>query len=475
MRLLTPRLLAASLAAALAACAHEPAPERPPVAIPDGFAGAAQDGDAPAQDHDPDQRWWERLDDPALNALMEQALSRNLDLEQSWARLDQARALASQQGSQRWPQVSAELRSGRQQVAFQSPAGLQTFQANSFNAALSVSYEVDLWGRIEALGDAADLSVVASEEDLQALAMTLSGQIADTWFTILELRAQLDLLQSQDRINAQLMELVELRFSYGESAALDIYQQRQQLLATRGQEPQLQARLDSLERQLAVLAGVAPGQLAIPARRTLPSPPALPAAGVPAALLQRRPDLRAAQARVMSADRQVAAAVADRFPALRLTGSTGFQSQELADLLDNWIWSIAGSLTAPLLDGDRRDAEVTRQQAALRERLGAYARLTLQAILEVEDALGNERQQRLTIAQQEEQLLVANATLDQARALYSQGLTNYLQVLTALRNVQQTEQNLLTARRQLLSFRVQLFRALGGTWGRDLSPPENRP
>lgn len=467
MRQHAPHLAAVALALGLAAgCAHEPAADKTPLEVPQAFSQPAPQSQGAAWD--PEARWWEDFGDPHLNALMDQTLARNLDLEQSWARLAQLKAVARQQGSQNWPQASLDLQGSRQQTAFQSPAGLQTFQANRFSASVSASYEVDLWGRIESLGKAADMDVLASQEDLQALAMSLTAQAAELWFNLLEQRNQMDLLQSQIKINEQLLELVQYRFGYGQATALDVYQQQQQLRATQAQLPQLQSRLNSLERQLAVLSGVAPGQLALPDSRTLPALPPLPAAGVPSELLQHRPDLRAAQLRVEGADERVAAAIADRFPALRLTGSTGFQGQELSTLLDNWVWSIAGGLTAPLLDGGRRAAEVDRQRAALRERVAAYGKLILQAILEVEDALGNEQQQQLYIDQLEEQLRISEATLDQARLQYTRGLSNYLQVLTALRSHQQNQQNLISARRQLLSSRVQLCRAMGGTWGHQL-------
>lgn len=448
----------------------------PAVELPTGFGAASEEGGAAL---DPAQPWWLSLGDPALNALMERALADNLDIRQGWARLEQAGALAEQAGAPWWPQVSADVGWSRRHTIQPIPkvipptpenpapsftTELAGVDVDTYSAQLSVSYEVDVWGRISALDDAAMHDYRASQEDLQALGMTLSGQVAEAWLGVLEQRGLLDLLQTQDELNAKQLQLLEQRFAHGQATLLDVLQQRQQVEALRGQLPLVHGRLEVLERQLAVLVGVAPGSLGLDARRTLPEPAALPSAGVPSSLLERRPDLRAARHRVEAADRRAAAAFADRLPALRLTGSTGFQSVELEQLFDNLIWNLAANLTAPLWDGGRRAAEQERQEAIVKERLLGWSQLLLVAIREVEDALGNERRQREVLDQLEQQLSLSRMTLRQAEEQYVLGQTNYLTVLVALRNLQQLEQQKISAQRQWLSHRVLLCRALGGSW-----------
>lgn len=408
-----------------------------------------------------DGRWWLGLGDPQLTALIDEAVSDSFQMEQAWARIEQASAVARQLGAGAWPQVNANVTAGRTRTydLVGNPA-----RVNQYGVSVAAAYEVDLWGRIGAVSDAASLDVAAAHEDIQSVAMTLAAQVAETWFGLIELRAQLDLLDHQVDLNERLLDLVTLRFSQGLATALDVNQQQQQVLATRNQRPMLESRLATGENALALLLGKAPGSRTFPQVRELPEIKELPAIGLPAELVRRRPDLRSAERRVQAADRRVAAAVADQFPALRLSASTGYQGQTLDQLVDRWIWSIGSSLAMPIIDGDRRQAEVERQRGALRERLSIYAAALIKAFGEVQDALIREKYQRETLAQLDEQLEVARKTLDLAQDRYLQGLSDYLPVLTSLAVVQRSEMAVITARRQMVSYRIQLHRALGGTW-----------
>ena len=453
MRRLTPLVVAC----ALVGCAHERDLE-PEIELPESFSAQPSGPAAP-------DRWWESFDDPGLDALVEEALGGNFQLAQAWSRLDQVAALREQQSSFLWPTAQLEASAGRSRST--DPFG-NTAHGNRFSLSAAAAYEVDIWGRIAAADDAAELDLQAGQGDVESLAMTLVSQVAETWFLLLEARATLALLDSQVKTNEQFLELVQLRFSVGQARAVDVYQQRQQLMAVRSQIPLAQARAGALERALALLVGTLPGRNTLSDRAQLPELVALPGSGVPSELLENRPDLRAARLRVASQDRRVAAAIADRFPALRLTGSTGYQADAVEDLLDRWVWSIAGSLVLPVLDGARRKAEVHRQKAVLDERLAGYSHALLTAFKEVEDALDGEARQQLYIAELEAQLEVARASLRESRASYAQGLTDYLPVLQALGAVQNTERNLIGAKRQRLSYRVQLHRALGGRWTQEL-------
>lgn len=252
-----------------------------------------------------------------------------------------------------------------------------------------------------------------------------------------------------------------------------MFQQRQQQVSTRAQLALVDSALGLFEHRLAVLLGAAPGSLQVDAPEGLPAAlPAVPAGGLPADLLERRPDVRAAQRRVEAADYQVAVAVADRLPSLRLSGSYGFQAQSLADFLSSPVWNLIASVAAPILDGGRRAAEVERSEAVVEELLMVYGQLLLQAMTEVENALLQERYQLVHIADLEESVELAAATLREAQARYGKGLSDYLPVLTALQGQQRAELALLQARRQLISYRIQLCRALGGTWTQSLPAPE---
>jgi len=432
----------------------------PPVHIPQRFSETVK---AAAPD-----RWWEAFDDPELNSLIEQALAGNLELKGAWSRLDQAAALAVQAGAGLLPEVTAEANATRTRT--DKPTARVKSTDNLFSLGLVASYEVDLWGRVRSLKGAAESDLRATREDLDAVAITLAASVGETWFALVEQRAQKNLLAEQVKVNETFLELTELRFSQGQASALDVYQQRQHLAATRSQFAPVEARLSVLRNQLDVLRGRPPLSESPADRDTLPELPPLPGTGLPADLLEQRPDLRAGYHRLYAADQRVAAAVADRLPALRLTGRAGYQDNISRDVFNNWVWSLAGNLAAPVFDAGRRKAEVRRAKAEVAGRLHEYGRLVLQAIQEVEDAMVQERQQRIFLADLDSQVALAQATLKEARARYMTGLSDYLPVLTALATLHKLERERLSAHQQLLSFRIQLCRALGGSWTKKIKP-----
>ena len=299
----------------------------------------------------------------------------------------------------------------------------------------------------------------------------------EAWLNLLQQRAAGRLLQEQHETNEIYAELVGLRFAHGLGTALDVYQQRQQVLAIEAQLSQIAGSEALARQQLAVLVGRSPGAFAsgqigqLPEPTSLPPLPPLPEVGVPAHLLLRRPDVRAARRRVVAQDHRVGAAIADMFPRFNFNASIGLSSPTIEDFLGSFIWSLASSLIAPALDGGRRAAEVRRNRAALRERLQSFAQTLLTAMNEVESALVQERQTGIQIEQLESQLEATRATLTESRRRYQLGLSDYLPVLTALAAVQRQEQSILQSQRQALSQRVQLARALGGSWTAELERP----
>ena len=329
---------------------------------------------------------------------------------------------------------------------------------------MSAAYEVDLWKRIASLRSAAELDALATREDLEAFALILTGDIADTWYSIVEQQAHLQLVHEQLEISETFLELVELRFSQGQASAVEVYQQREQVASTQAHIPPAESRLQVQQHKLAVLLGRAPTDTVTPTRIDLPDLPRLPDMGLPAALLQRRPDVRLAQARVAAANYRVAAAVADRFPSLRLGASRGYQNDEIHEVFSNWIWSLAGNLVTPLIDGDRRAAEVDRTRAGLQETLSEYEKAILRALRDVEDALVQERFQRAYLEQLNREVEFARAALRESRERYAVGLIEYLPVLTELQSVQRIERDILTAAKNLIWFRIQLYKSMGGSW-----------
>ena len=475
-------LMAVVVALGLASCAVHSVDTTPeaPVAVPERFANdrSAANADpvgASEERIETPDRWWRAFGDPQLDGLVDQALSDNLDLRRGWARLAQAQAIARGASAASWPQITADAGLSGQRSVFNvgGAIGRISNTTTTYTLGLGARYEVDLWRKIASTEDAVALDVRATREDLETVAMTISGRVAELWLGIVGERAALALLDEQESVTRQFAGLVEARFAQGLASALEIYQQRQQLAALGAQRPLIEARIATYQQQLAVLLGKAPSAAPEVARAELPVAPPAPASGLPAGLLGRRPDVRAAQLRVVAADYRVGAAIADRYPSLALSGRIGFQAADLADFVDSWIWSLAAGLTAPLFDGGRRSAEVDRTKAAMEDLLLGYGQVVLQALLDVDNALVSEARQRENVALQERQLELARQSLTEAQTRYANGLTDYLNVLTSLRTVQQSEQMKLAAERQLLGYRVQLYRALGGAWTRDLQAPSH--
>ena len=296
------------------------------------------------------------------------------------------------------------------------------------------------------------------------------AQIAETWFTLSAQRAQLVLLEAQIKTSSQFLELAEMRLGQGLGSGLDLLQQRQQLAAVEGQRPLLESSVAVLQNQLAILTGRAPSEFQAAARSELPALPARPSSGVPADLLLRRPDVRAARLQVEAADYRVAVAVANRLPGIRLAASYGpFQVANLVFNTAN-IWQIGANLLAPIFQGGRLKAEVRRNEAVVQEKSYNYGQAILQALVEVENAAIQEKKQLEFVSELEEQLVIAQATLEEAQSRYSAGLGNdsFVQILLSLSSAQQIEQSLLMAQKQALSHRIQFCRALGGSWTQEL-------
>ncbi|MBE0577012.1 MAG: TolC family protein [Desulfuromonadales bacterium] len=410
--------------------------------------------------------WWTNFEDPALDRLIAQALADNFTLQSAWDRLDQARAVARRSGADLVPQLSGEAGGSTSSSRIDSRSN----SSQSFNLGLVASYEIDLWGRIRSTSEAAVLDALASEESLQTAALTLSAQVATTWYQFLEQIGQIEILEQQQHTNEQALELVSLQFRTGQVSIADLLQQRQVVESRRGERALAAARAQVLQNQLAVLLGVAPDQAPPLASSNFGELPPLPSTGLQSSLLQRRPDVRAAWLQLQAADQRVAAAVADRFPRLSLTGRVDSTSEQIEDLFDDWLASLAANLLAPLIDGGRRRAEVERSQAVAAEALHDYGQTVLEAFTEVENALTQEQRQQEYLASISRQLELSIQASWRIRDRYLNGAEDYQRVLGALLSNQLLQRTQLTARRELFVNRINLCRALAGGWKMSRQP-----
>jgi NodT family efflux transporter outer membrane factor (OMF) lipoprotein len=447
-------LLAALWGAGCAVHHSQPAPLATPV--PPAFVAGGSD---PAGGGLP-QRWWEIFDDPTLDALMAQAFAANLDLAQAYARIAQAQSLARQGQAARLPGLDFQAQAGRSRQ-LGNAGGVA---GNNYALSLAAGYEVDLWNKLKSRAQARELESDATLEELRTLYLSLSAQVADLYYLMVEQRALLDLTEQTVTARREVLDLVERRYREGVVPALDVYQARQVLAAAYTRLPELESTLLTTAHFLSILTGQYPNPNSGGALATLPDLPAAFPAGLPSELLGRRPDVRADLLRLMASDHEIGAAVAARFPSINLVGGFGRSGSDFGTGLSATVWSLLGNLALPLVDWGARKAEVDRTQAVFRERLARYQRTVLTAFQEVEDALVQNRTTLETIRRIEAELSAAEASLRLSTDRYLDGLSDYLPVLTAQALYFDSQSRLLSARRRLLSARIGLARALGGSW-----------
>ena len=426
-----------------------------------------QDVAAPIEDPDPfnnsgtsliNEKWWTSFDDPILNKLVDTALTSNLNLAGSWEQFKASIATVKRQRSFLFPDIEAGARTG---VSRPKPdfAGGENSQVG-----LSASYEIDLWGRIRSGIEAEEFRAQASYFDYQAAAMTVSAETAINWYQLVSARKELELLAEQVKTNQNILKLIRARYTSGQIRAIDILRQEQLLESTLNQKIALETDVALIKNQLAVLLGTPPQNLAEIPEAGFPELPELPQTSLPLELTRRRPDLKQAYSLVLAADRDMAQAVRNKYPQISLDLSAQARSNDFNSLFQDWAYTLAGNIVAPLLYGGRLNAEVDRTEALKNQRLYEYGQTVLIAFREVEDALIRELKQKERIVTLKKQLELAGNTNKQLKLSFLNGLTDYLDVLLSLGQEQQLQRDLINARQQLLEIRIGLYRALAGSF-----------
>ncbi len=412
------------------------------------------------------EAWWTQFGSQELNQLMDLGLSASPDIRTAWARLRQTRALAAKTGAAQWPSLTGN---GDATRTWTKKADTDTVGTDTFGLGLAASYELDLWGRVHALRQADLLEANATEDDLRAAAMTVQGEIAEAWFSLCATRRQLAVLEDQQRTNVDLLSALELRFANSLATALDVLEQREAMAQTEALIPPLKAQGTQLENTIALLLGRAPGGVEITAAEP-PAPMPMPDLGLPASLLADRPDIRAARLRLEAAGWDLAAARADQMPALRLNGKFEQHGDDISRVFDNWIASLATALTAPILDGGARRAEVRRQEAIGEELLAKYEKTVLAAMSEVDTLVDAILRQEELLQAQAIQLDAAKAARASALLRYRNGVLEYATVISLHLKVQQLQRTMIQQQGSLLTRQAGLCRALGKGWRSALSP-----
>lgn len=406
------------------------------------------------------ESWYRDFNDSTLNTLVETALKQNYDIKQAIARLNQSRAIAKVSEAAGMPTLDLEA------------GGSHRYEEDGtrdvYDVGVGLRWEIDLFDRLENAELADAMEAQARAEDLKALRLSLSGEVAEAYFGAMAARQRLALLEEQVKLDTEYLELVMLRFQNGVATTVEILQQKSQLAQSESLIPIARAELRRYENRLDVLLGEVPDGQSRVEGDTLKSVAMPEAVGVPSKLLTRRPDLRAQQRRLIAADAQIGAAIAGRLPTLTL-GASYYHSESL--YYSGPLGLLSASLIQPLVDWGARKARVASSRAYHKEQIARYGSLYLQAIEEVENALYLESQQRDYLERLEARAAVLRLTVEEAQAQYLQGLGDYLTVLSALEALHATERQLITARYALISYRITLYRAIGS----DVRLPQLKP
>jgi NodT family efflux transporter outer membrane factor (OMF) lipoprotein len=456
--------------ALLSACAVGPDYKRPDVEQPAAFKEAAGWKMAQPRDEEIRGNWWEAYNDPLLNQLQEQASTANLSLAQAEAAYRQA--LAAVQGARAayFPTVGAEFDVTRSSSATvrnnqvttnTSTSGARTNHSLSLNA----SWEPDLWGRVRRSVEASSSSAQASAADLQNVRLSMQTALAQDYFQLRALDSQQQLLDRTLRDYERSLKLTQNQYEAGVVARANVVQAQTQLKNAQTQALDIGVQRAQLEHAIALLVGKAPASFSIAPSPLSANVPDIPVA-LPSSLLERRPDIAAAERRVAAANAEIGVAKAAYFPSLGLSANGGYQSNTMSNLLSlpNRFWSIGPSLALTLLDGGARRAQTDQAIAAYDQNVAIYRQTVLTGFQEVEDNLAALRILEQEAQTQDEAVQLARQSVAIATNQYKAGVVSYLEVITAQTTALNSEINAVNILNRRLAASVLLIKALGGGW-----------
>jgi len=412
--------------------------------------------------------WWERFADPVTSDLVQQALEQNTDLKAAAARVLESQALLNQARSPLWPQIDYSFSRDRSRYSFNSPfTGRTANLSTTFAQDISISYIVDFWGRFRRAEEASWRELLASQADQRALIQTIIAQVVRYRINIAMLQRQLQIVSDNTDNYREVLNLVERRYRKGLVESLDVRLSRENLAASQANQAQINQSLQIAQNALDVLLGNRPGRTeSLPETLAdLPDLEPIPV-GLPAYLLDRRPDLIRAEMRLASATARVGMNIAQMFPNLAISAGYGFRSDEFKDLLnkDFEIYSALIQVLQPVFKGGQLRAQVKVSKAQVEQAAAGYAGAVLRALREVEDTLISEQIQKQRLQVLQLRLREALAAEELAWERYQQGLDRLLTVLETQRRRRLAENDLISNKAELWNNRVSLFLALGGDW-----------
>ncbi len=448
---------------AVASCTVGPDYQRPIVDSPAGWREGKADASSLAE-----LDWWRLFGDPVLNDLVKQALETNFDARLALERVAEVRARLGFVKADLYPRLDAGAAAGPvRDSAKAAPGGAlpdrdhQTYQIYG-----ALTWELDLFGRIRRATEAEQAALMAAEEDRRAVAVTIIAEVSRVYLDIRDLDAKVVIGRSTVESRKSYVTLARLRFQGGKTSELDYRQAEAELGRTQSILTDLERQLGEREHELSFLLGRNPG--AIPRGRPLtelPVPPQIPA-GLPSTLLERRPDIRAAEQALVSANARIGEARALMYPRVTLTASAGYASNDLSGFISSpaSFWSLIGGITAPIWDWGKNKSRVEENEARMRQAVVLYEQSIRQGFRDVEDGLLAHRKAGERQLSDKARVAAQRQVLSLAEARYRGGVSTYLEVLDAQRELFSAELDLASSLREHLVSVVRVYRALGGGW-----------
>jgi len=460
------RLIALSLIMLLASgCAVGPNYKRPSVTVPGTYRGAIpQEATQPAAESIGDQKWWEVFQDPQLQDLIHTALQQNYDVRIAATRILQAQAQVGITRADQLPTISGGVEAVNQRSA--RSKFFPAFETSSNQVDLSLAWELDFWGKYRRATESARANLLATQWARQAVISTLVSDVAAAYFQLRELDLELEISRRTLASRRDSLQLTQTLASGGATSMLDVRQAEQLVFTAAETIPDLERRIEQQENFLSILLGNNPGPITRGTKLTeQPHAPEIPA-GLPSSLLERRPDIRQAEAQLIAANAQIGVAKAAYFPQITLTASGGYQSSALTSLFTGpaGLWNFGGSLVQPIFTGGRIRSNVKFTEARQQEAALIYQQTVQQAFRGVSDALVEYRKDREFREQQEQLTFSAQDAARLSETRYRGGATSYLEVLTNETNYFDAELGLAQAQLNELLGLVRIYSNLGGGW-----------
>lgn len=451
-------MAALTIAVALVACQSvDVTPAKPSLQIPAQWRATTGPA-SPAE-----QLWWRNFHDNHLNQYVDQALRNNSDVLIARERINEYQAQVYASEGSLFPSLDAGVSGTR--ARSQSVATGQPVYGALYKGSLTASYDVDIWGVNRNNARAAEASLAAQKAAAAAADLTVASSVASGYVTLLALDEQLRVTQSTLKSREEAYNLAKRQFETGYSSRLELMQSDSELRSTRAQIPQLQHQIVQQENALSLLLGGNPGEVARSAEFDTLTPLRLPSQ-LPSTLLNRRPDIVQAERQLIASDATLAASRASLLPSINLTATGSVQDRTLPGLLDNplQLWSIGGSILAPLLNRQALNAQVDISQSQRNQALYRYEKVVRNAFAEVNDSLDAITRYRDQLQELLAQQEVAQETLRIARNRYRNGYSSYLDELDAQRTLFSVQTSVVQAKNNLLLAQIDLYKALGGGW-----------